>query len=142
MPKRAANGLTLLSAVVCAGSLLLVGRSFFRCDSLSISAVKETVSSVGTIDGQLWLLHGPAYRFTFYSSQPVAAVRAGVSMTWGYLRGFPRLGIGWGSMFEWKYLILPLWLLPVLTAIPPARWWRARRRGGRGFPVESAAPAG
>jgi hypothetical protein len=26
------------------------------------------------------------------------------------------------------WLILPLWLLPLLTAIPPARWWRARRR--------------
>ncbi|HEV2294169.1 MAG TPA: hypothetical protein VGR35_09950 [Tepidisphaeraceae bacterium] len=36
-------------------------------------------------------------------------------------------------------MILPLWRLPLLTAIGPVRWWRKRRRdGGRGFAVEGA----
>jgi hypothetical protein len=41
----------------------------------------------------------------------------------------------------WKIIVLPLWLLPILTAILPVRWWLIRRRrGGREFPVE-AKPA-
>ena len=66
-----------------------------------------------------------------------ARLRPAVDNVWRRLRGIRALGVGWnmtGVQDEW--LILPLWLLPLLTAIPPARWWRARRRAsGTGFAV-------
>ncbi|HEV2295479.1 MAG TPA: hypothetical protein VGR35_16640 [Tepidisphaeraceae bacterium] len=60
-------------------------------------------------------------------------------MFWGGMRGSRWLGIGWGGVSEQKLLILPLWLLPLLTAIAPVRWLLKRRRErGRGFAVEGA----
>jgi len=48
MPKRIANGLTLLSAVVCVGSLALVWRSFVWMDT----AGKGNAYSAYTLDGR------------------------------------------------------------------------------------------
>lgn len=87
-----ANALTLLSAVVCVGSLMLVGRSFVRTDAVLISTVKEHVSSAATIDGQLWLVHATGSDSFFYSyfSRSSAAARPDASTMRTSLRGVPR----------------------------------------------------
>ena len=53
MPKRIANGLTLLSAVVCVGSAMLVGRSFYRYDVDDSFLLRRDVSVRSLVDGQL-----------------------------------------------------------------------------------------
>jgi hypothetical protein len=140
MPKRIANGLTLLSAVVCVGSALLVGRSWFRFDSVIVPIGGENVFWAATCQGQMLLSHfqDPAASLEHISDE--LPPRDEVDRLWRDLRGVRWAGIGWGSYKGEKVLILPLWLLPLLTAIPPVRWYRARRRaGGRGFAVEGAA---
>jgi hypothetical protein len=133
MPRRIANGLTLLSAVVCAGSAMLVGRSWFRVDMVNVPIRLRAV----TVDGQLLLMHGPYLRAS-YETGHAAWIRPHVDDVWGDLRGVRWLGVGWGTSGV-KVLILPFWLLPLLTAIPPVRWWRARRRkGGQGFAIDGA----
>ena len=136
MPKRIANGLTLLSAVMCVGSAMLVGRSWLRADSVYVPIGQASVGVAITVDGTVMLLHATSFRaFGFgYASETYDGL-------WQRLTGIRWLGFGWGSLpVGITVLVLPLWLLPLLTAIPPVRWYRARRReGGRGFAVEGAA---
>ena len=141
MPKRIANGLTLLSAVVCVGSALLVVRSFFLADSLYVPIGPARCCVAVTIDGAVMLLHELSFGGFSHSTGSAAEVRSETSdAIWNGLTGIKRLGIGWGYLIGTQILVLPLWLLPLLTAIPPVRWHRARRReGGRGFAVEGAA---
>ena len=143
MPKRIANALTLLSAVVCVGSAMVVGRSLFRYDAVVIPMDPDTSLGVGAIDATVivWLGLGTGRVVRF--SLSIGNSRAGFDTVWQTLTGIRWLGIGWGIYGGHFILILPLWLVPIVTAVAPARWWRARRRGaGRGFPVEGAALAG
>ncbi len=152
MPKRLANGLTLLSAVVCVASAMLVGRSFYREDQVySYNAQNHVVAQ--TAYGQLFLRH---HHPTFASKtpwwswsvshRPVVSKRdlAHLDSLWGNFPGV-RWVICWGSFGAWervRFVVLPLWLLPLLTAIAPVVWWRKRRReAGRGFPIEQAGAA-
>ena len=142
MPKRVANVLTLLCAVVCVTSALWVVRSRFRVDQAGLT--------IG--QGRLWLTVIDAQVIVAWDSSALlppsfdsfdaARLRPAADSVWPRMRGIRALGIGWnttGAMDE--RLILPLWLLALLTAIPPVRWWRARRRAsGAGFEV-LAAPA-
>ena len=142
MPKRLANGLTLLSAVVCVLSAMLVGRSVFRMDSVFLPLGRERGGSIHVMDGRLFVARFPHGADYDYESRTTAEVRPTLNWVWASRPGIPWLGIGWHGpdTYGYRYLVLPLWLLPLLTAIPPVRWWRARRReGGRGFAVEGAA---
>jgi hypothetical protein len=142
MRKRLWNGLALLSAVVCVVSLLLVGRSVVRHDSVGMPLGQNYVTAF-SIDAQLWLQFWLAYvpfREAYelnYDSGSAADVRPALADRRQVMSGLPWLGLGWGSDGWGKYLLLPLWLLPLVTAIPPVLWWRRRRRagGGRGFEV-------
>ena len=140
MPKRIANGLTLLSAVVCVGSAMLVGRSLFQADEFFVPLGQEGGLWMGTLDGQLMLGSDPS-TFNFeHLSFPAWEGRRELDDSWRELTGIRWIGIGWGKLRDRAFLILPLWLVPLLTAIPPVRWWRARRRNvTRGFAVERTA---
>src|SRR5688500_18404303 len=76
------------------------------------------------------MLSRTSQRFPFqYFSRSAREVRPQLDRLWrSEARGIRPLGLGWGTANSLTYLILPLWLLPLLTAIPPVRWWRARRR--------------
>jgi len=140
MPKRIANGLTLLSAVVCVGSALLVGRSFFLSDVLEVSVWKSRGCRAVAIGGILVLDDMPYSPGLRYRTRSAARIGKQHDALWRSSEGIRWLSLGWRAG-EW--LILPLWLLSLLTAIPPVRWWRARRRGGgRGFAVEGGGPGG
>jgi hypothetical protein len=143
MPKRIANGLTLLSAVVCVRSALLVGRSWFRVDLVG-TPLGQGHGGAYTLDGRLFLWQSrrvPEF-FHYYHSESAERLRYGLSTSWREIARVPWLSLGWHNG-EPRCLVLPLWLLPLLTAIPPVRWWRARRReGGRGFAVDGVAPRG
>ncbi|HEV2295258.1 MAG TPA: hypothetical protein VGR35_15505 [Tepidisphaeraceae bacterium] len=142
MPSRLANGLTLLSAVVCVGSAMWVGRSMFVADIVGLPVEKNNGCLGVTIHAQMWLVLDWSTREFFYSSRRAAELGADEEEIWSAAWGIQWLGLGWGSIGKQTFLILPLWLLPLLTAIAPVWWWRKRRRdGGRGFPVEGAAPA-
>ena len=140
MPKRVANGLTLLSAVVCVGSALLVGRSFLRSDLV------DGELWGATIDGHVIIVIETAARprprpLTYVGSEAAAPFRDVRERLLEHKQWAIRwLRIGWVDfMTGVRVVILPFWPLPLLTAIPPLRWWRARRReGGRGFAVEGA----
>jgi hypothetical protein len=152
MPKRIANGLTLLSAVVCVGSAMLVAGSWRWVNAVTIP-LEGGRGGIGAyvIDGRLHLwrtrigLHtyqrgGTYYRFSYQISS-AAQFRLGRGQSWREMAGVHWLGIGWYTTPGPKIFLLPVWLLPLLTAIPPLRWYRARRRqGGRGFAVEGSAP--
>ena len=154
MPKRIANALTLLSAVVCVGSALLVAGSWLWVNAVTIP-LEGGRSAIGAyaIDGRLHLWHnriglrrfqrlGAYFQFS-HQTASAAQLRLGQGQSWREMARVRWLSIGWYITGGPKMVVLPLWLLPLLTAIAPVRWWRARqRRGGRGFPVESAAPAG
>src|SRR5687768_18493537 len=93
MSKRIANGLTLLSAVVCVGSAMLVGRSVFRIDIVNVPMRLR----VAAVDGQLLLMHGPFYPRASHESGPVARIRRDVDDIWGDIRGIRWLGVGYGT---------------------------------------------
>ena len=137
MPKRLANGLTLLSAVVCVGSAMLVGRSFFWADSLWI--VGHVQIGITTIDGLGFVsARGrPAHKGTWlfrFDKKDSGMLRPEVDRVWLRMQGVRWLRLGFDAPSH--EILLPLWPLPLLTAIPPVRWWRARwREGGRGFAV-------
>ena len=138
MPKRIANGLTLLSAVVCVGSAMLVGRSWFRMDGLAIPTSEEGCVVFASCDAQLVVWNVPLPQPPGFSTAPVGIFRYTLEGIWGRLAGVRWLGVGAGAIGAQTFVILPLWLLPLLTAIPPVRWRRARcREGGRGFAVET-----
>ncbi len=123
MPNRAMKGLTLLSAVVCLLSLLLVGRSVFCLDALSVPIAPRRGYSASILDGQLRLWNHDGTSFG-YRSYPAAVWRRGESVRWQHDIAGVRWVIGWGShglLDQFRFLILPLWLLPLLTAIPPVR---------------------
>ena len=147
MPKRVANALTLICAVVSVTAALWAVRSYFRADQAGLS-VGQGRLWLTVIDAQIIAGWDPSVGLPPASLPPsfdsfdAARLRPAVDSVWPRLRGIRALGIGWnttGALDE--RLILPLWLLALLTAIPPVRWWRARRRAsGAGFEV-LAAPA-
>ncbi|HEV2293203.1 MAG TPA: hypothetical protein VGR35_05065 [Tepidisphaeraceae bacterium] len=139
MPRRLANGLTLLSAVVCVGSAMLVGRSFWRVDTVTVPVGRTTQGAIAAAEGQLWLIGVRARTsFSYEELEYTPSLRSEIGSIWGELHGIRWLGSGYGRYGGTTYLILPLWLLPLLTAIPPVWWWRKRRRdGGRGFAVQA-----
>ncbi len=147
MPKRAANVLTLVSAVVCAGSVLFVARSFLRLDSMHVGFGERNVFMAIIMDAQLFLRHHtPTFAggnsFSHHSRGVRKKDRAEQDRMWRNFSGV-RWVICWGAYGRWerfRFVILPLWLVPLLAAILPVRWGRTRRRdGGRGFPVAQAA---
>jgi hypothetical protein len=150
MRQRLWNSLTLLSAVVCVPSLLLVGRSVVRYDWVGMPLGQNYVAAFST-DAQLWLtcvpktLHlpfGKDYELE-YRSFSAADARSELADSRQSMSGLPRLGIGWGTRgSSLRIVLLPLWLLPLLTAIPPVLWWRRRRRAGGGRGFEVLPPAG
>ena len=130
------NILVLMSAVVCALSLMLVVRSFFRADIVDLPLGSDIGAGVATIDGKVLivLIEGPP-RFSYetHRTQPSSELRVFLA---GLIdHGISWLGIGWGDVWA-DCVLLPLWLVPLLTAIAPLRWWiRRHRRSARGFPV-------
>ncbi|HEV2293867.1 MAG TPA: hypothetical protein VGR35_08415 [Tepidisphaeraceae bacterium] len=143
MPRRLANGLTLLSAVVCVGSAMWVGRSFVRIDYATIPIDKRSFARAVQADGYVFVAR---FRGTgdwdYHSGHTRVWIREQFRHKLRGEKGIPWVMV-WGGSSGQKYLILPLWLLPLLTAIGPVWWWRKRRReAGRGFAVEGAAPAG
>src|SRR5688572_8582056 len=121
MPKRIANGLTLLSAVVCVGSALLVGRSFAYKDGVGIRAGPRSAGGAWSVHGQLWLSHTgwlPPHSMRYvrpitFHSQSVRGWGIGVrEPDWKYMWGNRWLGVGGGRVLGTRRLILPLWLLP------------------------------
>ena len=138
MLNRARSALALLSAVVCVGSALLVGRSFFRTDQAGISIGPGRLW-LGAIDAQLVVAWDPsAVLPASFISRNASDMRPALDALWGGLSGVRPLGVGWnltGAIDE--RAVLPLWLVPLLAAVAPVRWWRKRRRyAGRGFVVE------
>ena len=107
----------------------------------------STGAAAATVDGQLLLLWAPgpkSFEFGYdYDGESARSFRPGLDQIWAGVRGIRWLAIGWGTSrigLNATIVILPLWLVPILAAIPPVRWWRARRReGGRGFAVDAAA---
>ena len=139
MSKLPLRVLTLVSAIICLGSLGLMGRSFSRADILRLPIGQSGGCWATIIYGQLrlWDPDEPL-GFAHY----VQDAAASNSSYWRTLSGMPWLGIAWNGRAGPNAMILPLWLVPLLTAILPVRWWRAHRRGGaRGFEVEPAATA-
>src|SRR5688500_6676803 len=137
MPKRVANVLTLFCAVVCVTAALWVVRSYFRADQAGIS-IGQGRLWLSVIDAQIVAGWDPsAVLPPSVDSLDAARLRPVLDAVWRRLRGIRALGVGWsmtGVQDEWG--VLPLWLIPLLTAIPPVRWWRARRRAsGAGFAV-------
>jgi hypothetical protein len=135
MRRRVINALTLVSAVVCVGSALLVGRSFFRVDVVRVPASPGSVGATA-FDAKLILWESPIPGDRRYFTEDVTEYRSAVAKVWNDITGIHWLAVGWGSSIGGNYLILPLWLVPIVTAILPVRWWmRRRREGRRGFEV-------
>jgi hypothetical protein len=136
MPRRPLHVLSLVSAVVCVLSLVVVGRSFVRSDVVFVPIGHDSTCYFVSVHGQMALAHVRAYRDFKYASVDTANVRPAIDRVWQNLAGIRWLGIGWG----YRMVVLPLWLVPVVTAVLPVRWWVIRRRagGGRGFAVEVA----
>jgi hypothetical protein len=138
MGKRPLHGLSLVSAVVCVLSLLLVGRSYFYMDRIWVSYSQGDAVMASSLDGLL-VLHVQQMdahsREVGYSGMSASKIRPDYDIMWSLLRGVRWLRIGWDD----NLLILPLWLVPVVTGVLPVRWWMIRRRrvrAGRGFAVE------
>jgi hypothetical protein len=142
MRQRLWNGLTLLSAVICLGSLLWVGRSVVLCDWVDVPLGQSCSVVARSIDAQLWLGYAPFPVDLNYGSDSAADARPAFATVRQDLSGLPWLGIGWRIDGPWKYLVLPLWLLPLVTAILPVRWFLRRRRPGEGRGFEVLPPAG
>jgi hypothetical protein len=136
MPKRARNALTLLSAVVCVLSLGFMVRSFFRLDHAGMS-ISRLDAYITTHNGLLTLAGGQHVALhpvgPYYKSMESAWAPGFRGPLW---KDLITLRLDWGREDGDTVLVLPLWLLPLLTAIPLVRWWRARRRNvGAGFAV-------
>jgi hypothetical protein len=141
MPRRIRNVLTLASAVLCLGSALLVGRSVFRYEMVVLPLPRDIHFGIGVIDVKLMLWHGRGSGTFVHKNVSSASARPGFHLLWQALTGIRWLGVGWGTRAPNAFLILPLWPLPLLTAIAPVRWWRRRSSsyGARGFAVVDAA---
>jgi hypothetical protein len=142
MRRRVMNLLTLVSAVVCVGSALLVGRSFWWADILRVPTGEASGWVLGTVDARLEVSYVEFPLKLEYLSVRSIFIVANQDQYWKQLTGVRWLRLGWGSpVGVVTVLILPLWLAPILTAILPVRWWvRRRREGGRGFEVEKTVP--
>jgi hypothetical protein len=138
MRNRPLHILSLISMVIWAVSLLLVVRSFWVCDSQGIPTSYQRTYVVGVIDAQLMLFAHPEPSDSFrYQPVPVGPYRATVDRVWLDMTGSRSLGVGWKRTPGGWALILPLWLVPAVGALLPARWWLVRsRKGSRDLPVE------
>jgi hypothetical protein len=133
MPRRPLHVLTLASAVICVGSLILVGRTFFRADRVIIKT-GQGVSWAEALDGQLLL---EDYRYNYptpplaFTAYDATSRRRMLRARWvgGEIKGVRWIGFGFDvtSNPAMKVLVLPLWPVPILTAILPIKWWRQRR---------------
>jgi hypothetical protein len=137
MRRRVVNVLAGVSAVVCVLSLGVVGRSFFWSDALWVPIGQNNACGAGTFDGQVMLGHAPHSRRFEYFSESASEGGPALNVLWRDMTGIRWLGIGWGTPLGYTILILPLWVVPIVSAVLPVWWWRVRRRaGGRGFEVE------
>jgi hypothetical protein len=141
MAKRPLNVLTLISAMMCVATAGVVGRSFVRMDVVHVPIGKSSSAEVQTIDGRFRAIYPTKIQrrlfrhFTYETAQYRRHVAGWAEKS----SGLPKVGIAWArSASGAAIILLPLWLLALLTAILPLRWlllgW-ARRRGGRGFAV-------
>jgi hypothetical protein len=137
MRRRVVNVLSLVSSVVCVLSLSVVGRSFFRADMVVVPMGQESAFLAHTFEGKVVLGNVDLRLDLEYISGTTAEVRPNYDLMWEQVTGIRWLGVGWGGsvgFINYMLLILPLWVVPIVTAIPPVWWWRVRRRaGGRGF---------
>jgi hypothetical protein len=138
MRRRVVNVLAVVSAVVCVLSLSLVGRSLCcRSDAVWIGIGGWTYY-VRTSDGQL-VAHrsaNTAFSRFGYNSVRHAGTLSSFMMTWEEVNGIQGI-VNWGTARGMPIIILPLWVVPIVSAVLPVWWWRVRRRAGwRGFAVE------
>lgn len=142
MLERVRSALALMCVVVCVGSAAWMARSCFRSDQAGLS-VGQGRLWLTTIDAKLVIAWDPsAILPPSFDTYDTASLRLALDTVWSNMSGIRALGIGWnmtGSQDE--RLILPLWLLPLLTAIPSVQWWRRARarQAVRGFSVEQPA---
>jgi hypothetical protein len=137
MRRRVVNVLAVVSAVVCVLSLSVVGRSFFWADQVRVPMGQQNTYYARTVDGQLLVMHISARSELQYSSTSTAEERPTIAATWRAMTRIRWLGIGWITHLGTTVVIVPLWPVPIVTAVLPVWWWRVRRRaGGRGFEVE------
>jgi hypothetical protein len=137
MPKRPLHILSLISAVVCVLSLMLVVRSFSVADWVHVPTGQRSACGAGSVNGILMLSYIPSARFhghpvdraesplIEYAQEHAATMRPWSAELWEELIGVRWFGIGWGNTRGAYILILPLWLVPLLTAVLPVRWWGA-----------------
>jgi hypothetical protein len=132
MPRRLLYVLTFASAVICVLSLGLVVRSFFRLDAVVIP-VGESVVGAFTIDARLclWKRAHPGRDFFFYPYPRSAFINYGTYRDWDAAKRARWLNLGWNFTTIEKNVFLPLWLVPIVSAILPVRWWRRHRSHSR-----------
>jgi hypothetical protein len=120
MLQRIRTALVLLSAVVCIGSAFLAVRSCFRSDQAGLT-VRQSRLWLTVLDAQLIIALDPAVVLPpSFDTYDAAKVRPAADTVWPNMTGIRPLGIGWNMTgTQDERLILPLWLLPLLTAIPP-----------------------
>jgi hypothetical protein len=134
MRRRVVKIVTLVSAIICVGSLLLVGRSFVRVDVVGGPLGQSSSGGITSIEGELVLWYDVYHQpFGYFSATP-GELRHIQYLLWADIQGIRWLSVGWGVSGGERVLVLPLWLMPIVTAILPVRWWvRRRREGRRGF---------
>jgi len=142
MLRRLRNGLSLASAVICLGSLILIGCSILRMDRVAFSFGGGISYSAHLVDGTLELARrstdlGRFFLYMKYSSAERRFIRSRGG-TPPYMTRVRWTGIAWGAIPGYgRYLTLPLWIVPIVAAVPPICWWRRRRtRACLGFAVE------
>jgi hypothetical protein len=142
VPRRLLHVLTFASAVICVGSLLLVGRSIFRVDG-----VDGGRWWAATIDGHVIIYVEPPRPtrhepLSYVGSQAAAPFREIRERLLNHRPSAVRwLRIGRVDVMKGvSVTILPFWPVTIVAAILPLRWWRRRRARvhARGFPVVDA----
>src|SRR5262245_32799279 len=134
MSRRTLHVLTLASAVICVASLVLVARSVFRVDVIEAltSGYPYAGGGMATVNGQCWLVWHFGSRpldnryHLNYQTERTPAIRPRLDQLWSQAWGVRWLGVGAGTSPQ-RVLILPLWLVPIVTAILPLKRWRRRR---------------
>jgi len=120
--------------------MIWVGRSWFYADVMGgMKIAPGIVAEAVTVDG-LFVLDWRRGRRSFdYYSNSAKDYRPVLDQIWDNVPGVRWLGVGWrGGWF--KVVILPLWLVPVLTAILPLRWWRLHRSRHQTYGFEVVEP--
>jgi hypothetical protein len=137
MRRRVMTVVTVVSAVVCVGSLLLVGRSMLRWDLVAMPLGDEQACGAYTSAGRLVLWHASYHQRLAHGSGSGSSGRPELEWFWEHeVRGVRWMGIGWGPFNGLQVLVGPLWPVAMVTAILPVWWWgRRRREGRRGFEV-------